>query len=374
MNLPEVTISPSRYTRDLYSSSFDPNAPVEFINTITAGGLNNLSPTQWIRRAYDTVGLINGDMSQGQYINSWVNGNNGIVTNNFAQEHPYWSTGINMAGDALAIGIGSQASKFPKYRRLERNFTGVPHKQVKINDVPQFDSSGKPIYMDESFPNTHNQHTVWTSNDVDYAANGTWSTSRNNQVFDVYTDPKTLKTLDTPTPTKGDMYWWMGLPFDLQNGKVILSNKLKYRPNGIPRAKDISIKKGEVRGEYTQNDFGRFVHKEGQESPLILDWNHVPEAVKTDHVVDYSKKYGYDATRFHNIFDGSSYIGGGETAFDYPIDELVLNPGTEKYILPHGTPKWKVFNQLPTNPIFKNPASYLGITAPFINIMNNRHD
>jgi hypothetical protein len=97
---------------------------------MTAGGFNNLSPTQWARRAYDAVDLMKGNMSQKQYINSWINGNNGVVTDKFAEEHPYWSAGINMAGDAAALGgifggskILSRTSK-PKINILADSSTG----------------------------------------------------------------------------------------------------------------------------------------------------------------------------------------------------------------------------------------------------------
>jgi hypothetical protein len=48
----------------------------KFINAITLGGLNNLSPTQWARRGYD---LISGDLT----VDSWLNGNPGITSNEF---------------------------------------------------------------------------------------------------------------------------------------------------------------------------------------------------------------------------------------------------------------------------------------------------
>ena len=88
-----------------YSSAFHSEDTIPFINTLTLGGLNNLSPTQWIRRAYDTKELLSGNMDWSNYTNSWINGNNGIVSDQFAEKHPYWSTGINLAGD-VATGIG----------------------------------------------------------------------------------------------------------------------------------------------------------------------------------------------------------------------------------------------------------------------------
>jgi hypothetical protein len=45
-------------------------------------------------------------MSGAEFGNRWINGNNGIVSDQFAQEHPYLSTAINMSGD---MGTGFTA-------------------------------------------------------------------------------------------------------------------------------------------------------------------------------------------------------------------------------------------------------------------------
>ena len=45
-------------------------------------------------------------MSRTQYIDRWINGNNGIVSDKFAQEHPYWSLSINGATDVVT-GVGT---------------------------------------------------------------------------------------------------------------------------------------------------------------------------------------------------------------------------------------------------------------------------
>lgn len=66
--------------------------PTDYVNILTAGGLNNFSPTQWIRRAYDaSTGNLTFD--------NWIYGNNGIVSDSFAENHPFLSTGINFATD-----------------------------------------------------------------------------------------------------------------------------------------------------------------------------------------------------------------------------------------------------------------------------------
>lgn len=64
----------------------------DFTNIATAGAINRFSPTQNIRLAIDAI--------KGNNIaDSWM-GNNGIVTDRFAENHPYWSMAINGVGDA----------------------------------------------------------------------------------------------------------------------------------------------------------------------------------------------------------------------------------------------------------------------------------
>ena len=60
--IPEIIIKPQKY-----SSSFDNSGFENFINAATLGGLNNLSPTQWMRRGYDA---INGQLT----FDNWING------------------------------------------------------------------------------------------------------------------------------------------------------------------------------------------------------------------------------------------------------------------------------------------------------------
>lgn len=85
-----------------YRSSYDRSAFGEVVGAF----LRNLSPTQWARRIYDIGDLASGNMSRTQYIDRWINGNNGIVSDKFAQEHPYWSLGINGATDVVT-GVGT---------------------------------------------------------------------------------------------------------------------------------------------------------------------------------------------------------------------------------------------------------------------------
>lgn len=63
----------------------------EGANVMSGGLLNRLSPTQ-------NIGLIIDAIQGDNIMQSWF-GNSGIVSDNFAQNHPYWTFGINALGD-----------------------------------------------------------------------------------------------------------------------------------------------------------------------------------------------------------------------------------------------------------------------------------
>lgn len=81
---------------------------MEGFNYASSGFLNRLSPTQNLRLGWD---FLKGEPILNGTNGSWW-GNNGIVTNNFAKDHPYWSLFINGAGDGLGYGSFNTASKF----------------------------------------------------------------------------------------------------------------------------------------------------------------------------------------------------------------------------------------------------------------------
>ena len=80
----------------------------EFINVGTGGLWNRLSPTQNIRYIYDT--FKNGWQNPLDYNSSWW-GNNGIVTDEFAAEHPYLTMGINGGADLLVGRYGTPGGR-----------------------------------------------------------------------------------------------------------------------------------------------------------------------------------------------------------------------------------------------------------------------
>lgn len=122
--LPELTVTPrtvsgslgampSQYDMihadDKYNNSYVLDTG-DFLNAITLGGLNNLSPTQWARRLYDLAPLIKGDMSSSDYINRWTFGNEGVVSKDYESNHPIKAAALNLLGD-IALAGGAKGTK-----------------------------------------------------------------------------------------------------------------------------------------------------------------------------------------------------------------------------------------------------------------------
>lgn len=84
----------------------------------TLGGMNNLSPTQWVRRAYDLGEAIKGNMSWDKFGNSWFYGNNGVLSDEYARENPNAAMAINLAGDVAAFGGAGLLRRMPTYSRM----------------------------------------------------------------------------------------------------------------------------------------------------------------------------------------------------------------------------------------------------------------
>ena len=100
ITLPNVTVTPQKY-----DSSFDGSLQntLNTLNAMTGGIMNRFSPTQNIRALYDTYQLLNGNISRTDWQNNLIYGNNGIVTDNFYNNHPITSTIINGLVDGVNL-------------------------------------------------------------------------------------------------------------------------------------------------------------------------------------------------------------------------------------------------------------------------------
>lgn len=104
VHLPETYVTANKY-RTAFDGSL--NNAHEFLNAATAGFENRLSPTQNIRLAYDAATFpFKKDKNFKDLLNSAVFGNNGIISDSYAAEHPKVSFWTNLVGDLIS-GAGS---------------------------------------------------------------------------------------------------------------------------------------------------------------------------------------------------------------------------------------------------------------------------
>lgn len=93
---------------DYYNTEY---APEHIADAVTGGVFHRLSPTQNLRLAYDVA-------TGGDWRNSMIYGNSGIVSDQFAEEHPILATAINATGDAAAFNVGNISKMFNPTRLI----------------------------------------------------------------------------------------------------------------------------------------------------------------------------------------------------------------------------------------------------------------
>lgn len=112
---------------------------VDAVNMGTNGFLNRLSPTQDISLVIDT---FQGD----NILNSWY-GNSGVVSDNFANSHPFWTTIINGIFD---YGLSEFSPAFLKtaLRSIDRMGVGRTMNQQAPNTLNRLIGTGTSGYKD----------------------------------------------------------------------------------------------------------------------------------------------------------------------------------------------------------------------------------
>lgn len=129
------------YAKGIHSGTM--SADMETMNAVTGGAMNLISPSQVIGAA------IHSDKSQ-DYILNLLKRNNGIVTDNFAQEHPYLSVGANVLFDAATLGlitggktIGNKFLNSDLRYELDPRYMKVYHHSPKPFDIDNFNIATK---------------------------------------------------------------------------------------------------------------------------------------------------------------------------------------------------------------------------------------
>ena len=99
----QTTVQDKQDNTKNYYSAYNPDDIIKGFNALTLGGFSNLSLSQLARKAYDTGKFLTGNMTLSGLTDSWINGNNGLVSQKFAKEHPNLTLGINGTVDSFIL-------------------------------------------------------------------------------------------------------------------------------------------------------------------------------------------------------------------------------------------------------------------------------
>ena len=288
----------------------------EGVNVMTGGLLNRLSPTQNARMIYDWYKGNPIFIDKNGQLGSWW-GNSGVVSNTFAKNHPYASIVINGVLDARIPQVPKAISNLNKVRRMESWYTGVPHKlDLKLG-----------VFMDENFPNYNG--SVWTSNSIEYARG--FGSNYDGINYKVYVDPKDLRTLSFPRLKHPVL--WDRMPFNVKNGKVVIDPRYKYVNTSLSDTFHDILSPEELKKVTSPNQYLR-------EKGISVNI--------TDDLVNASKENGFNSTRFHNVLDGPIWDSDGNiiTSRSAAVDELILEPGVPRILMPENATKFDVLKSL----------------------------
>lgn len=114
----------------------------KFMNAVTVGGLNNLSPSQWARRILD---FQNGELTA----DSWLNGNNGIVPDDYAKEHPRMAAAANTLFDFWALGGPSMIKNAKNWAEVATTLGKQTPKQTFTFDLPEQQVAEEQKYIQQ---------------------------------------------------------------------------------------------------------------------------------------------------------------------------------------------------------------------------------
>lgn len=138
------------------------SADMETMNAVTGGVLNWTMPSQVVGA---TARLIN-DGDFGQFGRNLILGNSGIVTDKFAQEHPWYSMGANLLFDTATLGAAAAgksgiqsginyAKNLPKYALYKADQTFGNN--FYYRDLRNFKSTLKAIRENRYIPFMRNR-------------------------------------------------------------------------------------------------------------------------------------------------------------------------------------------------------------------------
>lgn len=332
--------------------------PLTMLNLASAGMSNYMSPTQVVRLGYDVVTGKGKDYLKGKFFE----GNNGIVSDSFAKEHPLWSMTINGIGD-VAIPLAPFAIKnIPK---------GYKMAKTKFNNYKLAKQMNKAL-------ESPNLSFDFRNNRLERFSNMGSSNNSGNEILKniINTDLKDLiqwrelthKPLKTVT-LKGPSFGPNGRTFKIwhpENWEWIQHQRADFGARErLGKQVEESIKKNlSTEEQKTLNELTRirdFNARLSLTKKQIDDmYSHNPKflkLLKKLRQTGYNKKILPPVKKVFKIdgeFNNSSYNSGGY--FKHGDDELMLfEPHTRAHKVAHS----EYIPTLPVDPSITNNIKYV---------------
>lgn len=331
--------------------------PLTMLNLASAGMSNYMSPTQVVRLGYDVVTGKGNDYLKGKFFE----GNNGIVSDSFAKEHPLWSMTINGIGD-VAIPLAPFAIKnIPKgYRMAKTKFNNYKlAKQMnkalespnlsfdfRINRPERFsmhssNNSGKEILQNiiDTYPKDLSQWRELTHKPLKTVTLKGPSFGPNGRTFKIW-HPENWEWIQNQRADFGARER-LGKQVE-ESIKKNLSTEEQKTLNELTRVRDLnarlSLTKKQIDDMYSYN-------------PKFL------KLLKKLRQTGYNKKIlppVKKVFKIDNEFNNSSYNSGGY--FKHGDDELML---FEPYTRAHEVAHSEYIPTLPVDPSITNNIKYV---------------
>lgn len=332
--------------------------PLTMLNLASAGTSNYMSPTQIVRLGYDVVTGKGKDYLKSKFFE----GNNGIVSDSFAKEHPLWSMTINGIGD-VAIPLAPFAIKnIPK---------GYKMAKTKFNNYKLAKQMNKTL-------ESPNLSFDFRSNRLERFSNMGSSNNSGNEILKniINTDPKDLsqwrelthKPLKTVT-LKGPSFGPNGRTFKIwhpENWEWIQHQRADFGARErLGKQVEESIKKNLSTEE--QKTLNELTRARDLNARLSLTKKQIDDMysynpkffklLKKLRQIGYNKKIlppVKKVFKIDNEFNNSSYNSGGY--FRHGDDELMLfEPHTRAHEVAHS----EYIPILPVDPSITNNIKYV---------------
>lgn len=131
------------YAKGIPSGTMRPD--MDTFNAVTGGVFNLISPTQ----VMGAIGRLISNGDSNKFGKNLILGNHGIVSDNFAKEHPYWSMAANGLFDGVAFGATSILKNPQKLSSIvTRDLKNLPNSENLMyhldfgNNVGAFSKNG----------------------------------------------------------------------------------------------------------------------------------------------------------------------------------------------------------------------------------------